>query len=116
MAIVMNTLAAERTQSAWTGREGAAIVGMSGHQVSTIPGDTEVTIYDEVGSYTRVAFGGRTGLVLTENLYPEPRWLEVASVPQQTSPSRESAKAKLLRLLVSAGALGGVVSAVLLLR
>jgi hypothetical protein len=115
MPMMTNTLTAERTQSAWTGREGAALLGLSGHQVGTIPGDTEVRIYDEVGSYTRTAFDGRSGFVLSESLHPERRRLEVADAPEHEFPERRWARLRLLRVFVSAGVLSGLVSAVLIL-
>ena len=48
--------------------DGAVLLGISGHQVASILGCTEIEPLGEQGPYTVVAYKGRNGFVLTESL------------------------------------------------
>ena len=47
---------------------GAALIGLSGHEVASIPGSSDVRAQGEWGPYTVVAYEGRNGYVLTDRL------------------------------------------------
>ena len=49
-------------------RDGASLVGISGHQVATLSANEEVRSQGERGPYTIVSWQGRMGFVLSDDL------------------------------------------------
>ncbi len=55
------------------GTKGVALVGVSGHQLAFLPSGTAVSVHEELGSYTRISYEGRSGFVLTDHLERQDR-------------------------------------------
>ena len=85
--------------------DGAALIGISGHAVASIPGASEVNSQGERGPYTVVAYEGRNGYVLTDKLVPREQMMAVSSeaVNELVSDSGSSHRLATRGLLIVAG-------------
>ena len=61
-------LAANSTDMLLIHQDGAALIGISGREVASVPGLAEVTLMAERGPYAVVSWRGRIGYVLTDCL------------------------------------------------
>lgn len=60
-------------------REGAPLIGISGHELAALPLSAKVWTHGERGPYKIVAWRGRTGYVLGDYLCPEREVEEAAA-------------------------------------
>ncbi|HEY4686409.1 MAG TPA: hypothetical protein VII57_10245 [Dehalococcoidia bacterium] len=92
--------------------EGAAVIGLSGHRVGFLAGNTEVRAHGEFGAYTIVPCDGHNGYVLTDALLRKSDLVKAwAAVSDAAAEGPHRLAHHWQPIMISLAALGGMAGA-----